>query len=203
MNAAEDFTNGQLLRAEGDIKIYILNSHGYRRHVPSPEAFNSYGFAWDTVKDILKTEIEQYPETNLIRVAGTPEVFLVADEKRQWITSPEVFEGSGFDWNAVVVVSSKDVDNFSRGPDVAVAIPATPAKPAEPATPTEPQSEEPISTEPATPAQPADPATPAQPAPPPPPPPPELDPPLLDDAVVALPVTSPPIVEKCGTCIAI
>lgn len=166
-NAAESFTIGQLLRAQGDIKVYVLNEHGYRRHIPSPEAFNSYGFDWDAVKDIPKTEIEQYPETKLIRIAGGIEVYRTVGQEREWITNPTIFEESGFDWNAIIVVTPEDANNFNRGVDITKAVPAVPATPAQPAIPTEPQSEEPIPTQPATPAQQA---TPAQPASPPPPP---------------------------------
>jgi len=149
---ANESTEGTLLRAEGDIKVYIVNTHGFRRHIPSPEAFNSYGFDWDAVKNVPQEEVESFPETNLIRIAGGTEVYRVAGEERQWVQNPTVFEKSGFDWNAVIVVTPKDAGHFNRGTDITKAIPASPATPA---VPTEPKAEELVPTEPAIPAQPA------------------------------------------------
>jgi len=127
---SDEPTDGTLLRAEGDSKVYIVNAHGFRRHIPSPEAFNSYGFDWDAVKDVPQEEVESFPETTLIRVAGSIEVYRVVGKERQWVKNPTIFEESGFDWNAVIVVTPDDAGHFNRGTDITEPIATTPAIPA-------------------------------------------------------------------------
>ena len=54
-----------LLKVNGDARVYIV-TNGYRRHIPSEAAFNSYGYRWTDILTVEQTQLDVYPEVNLI-----------------------------------------------------------------------------------------------------------------------------------------
>lgn len=80
-----------LVRMEGDIKVYALNDFGYKRHIINPSIFNSYGLKWDDVVTVSAKEIDSYPESYLVRETGNPKVYFLEDNKKRWIDSIESF----------------------------------------------------------------------------------------------------------------
>ena len=59
--AAGNYPEGVLLRAEGDIKVYLINNN-IKRWVSSIEVFNIHNFKWQNVKVVLKKEITAIKE---------------------------------------------------------------------------------------------------------------------------------------------
>src|SRR3989344_713508 len=58
---ADNYLDGVLLRAEGDIKIYLI-SNGTKKWVSSIEVFNLNNFKWQSVKTVSKKEISTIEE---------------------------------------------------------------------------------------------------------------------------------------------
>src|SRR3989344_8857460 len=58
---AGNYLDGVLLRAEGDIKVYLISS-GTKKWVSSIEVFNLNNFKWQSVKTVSKKEISTIEE---------------------------------------------------------------------------------------------------------------------------------------------
>ena len=58
---ADNYSDGSLLRAKGDIKVYLINNN-IKRWVSSIEVFNLHNFKWQNVKVVPKKEITAIKE---------------------------------------------------------------------------------------------------------------------------------------------
>src|SRR3989344_8163734 len=68
---AANYLDGSLLRAEGDIKVYLINNN-IRRWVSSIEVFNSRNLKWPDVRVVSKKEVMAIKEGEPIIVEPTP-----------------------------------------------------------------------------------------------------------------------------------
>ena len=59
-----------------------------------------------------------YADGTLLKSSDHPEVWLIQGGQRHWIPSPDVFNGDGFSWSAILVVSDADIDAIPQGSDV-------------------------------------------------------------------------------------
>ena len=59
-----------------------------------------------------------YPDGTLLKSADQPQVWLVKGGQRHLIPSPDVFNGDGFSWSAILVVSEAEINGIAQGPDV-------------------------------------------------------------------------------------
>ncbi len=124
-----------LIRTKGDIKVYVINEKGYKRHIPSPAVFKSYNYNWEDVVEVNKTESNYFPESKLIRAEGDYKVYYIEENKKRWIDSAETFQANGLDWNEVVVVNSIEIGQYPAGNPITDV--STPLPPTETIPPTE------------------------------------------------------------------
>lgn len=110
-----------LIRADGT-KVYALNDLGYKRHIFNPDIFNSYNLSWDDVADINQTELENYPDSNLVRQAGDEKVYYIEGTTRRWVKSTDAFNVNNFNWEAVQIINNIDINHYSIGVDVTVNV---------------------------------------------------------------------------------
>src|SRR3990167_8424091 len=68
---AANYSDGTLLRAEGDIKVYLVNNN-IKRWVSSLEVFNLNNFRWPDVRVVSKKEVTSIKEGEPIIVEPTP-----------------------------------------------------------------------------------------------------------------------------------
>lgn len=124
-NASNGIPEGALIRASGDIDVYIVKYVGskkFKRLILSPHVFNSYGHLhWEDVMDVGQSVVDSFTTSNLVRaaVAGDPKVFMLypagdAGEKR-WIPSVEIFNSWGFDWDSIYTINEIDRDAYIVG----------------------------------------------------------------------------------------
>ncbi len=59
-----------------------------------------------------------YSDGILIRADGYEEVYVLEDGLRRWIINPDVFNGLGYKWTNVRVISKEAVDNHALGNDL-------------------------------------------------------------------------------------
>lgn len=104
----DSYSEDELLKASDGSAVYIIIA-GMKRHIPSAEVFESYGFNWDDISVIPKAELENYPDVILIRGAGDVKVFLLAGGKKHWIPSVAVFNSKGYKWDMIILVNSTEV----------------------------------------------------------------------------------------------
>jgi len=104
LTAGDKHPNGSLLLRPGG-EVYTIKN-GQRRYIPSPLIFEAR-YRWDSLiqvsEDYLNTyprgENELYPDGLLISSATG--VYMMQNNVRQPITSPEVFESYGLNWGQV------------------------------------------------------------------------------------------------------
>jgi len=104
LTTGDKHPNGSLLLRPGG-EVYIIKN-GQRRYIPSPLIFEAR-YRWDSLiqvsEDYLNTyprgENELYPDGLLISSATG--VYMMQNNVRQPITSPEVFESYGLNWGQV------------------------------------------------------------------------------------------------------
>ncbi len=101
-----------LIRANGDYKVWLV-TNGIRHHVPNPEIFLDYGFAWTEVKDVPQATIDQYQLARLIRESKQGKIYyLSATGIKKWIPTAEIFSSYNNRWEDIQVISKKEMDSY-------------------------------------------------------------------------------------------
>jgi hypothetical protein len=106
--------NGSLLLAP-DGKVYVLRE-GKRRWVPSPLIFEAR-YRWESIiavsQEVINSyelgENEYYPDGLLIRGSG-PKVYMMQNNVKQHIWSPEVFESYGLSWSQIKRATDSEIN---------------------------------------------------------------------------------------------
>ena len=115
-----EINNGDLVRAAGDYKVYIINRN-CKRWIQSAEVFNFYEhFSFTTVKEISKSQLENYTESWLIRADGDKRVYEInADGTKHWLNiTAEGFTVSGRSWDMVYIINNQELDFYTTGADI-------------------------------------------------------------------------------------
>lgn len=102
-----------LIRVEGDPRVYVIVNN-FKRHVPNPAVFNSYGYKWSDIKVVPASESAKYQVTTLMRVQGDPKVYAIENGARKWITSPAEFNSKGYKWDAIVEVNAAEIAAYQE-----------------------------------------------------------------------------------------
>jgi len=81
MARPEDFglKEGDLIRAQGDFDIFIINQYGYKRLFLNPVIFNMYGHlgGWNAVKTVTPEVRDAFITSNLYRYSESPKVYFL------------------------------------------------------------------------------------------------------------------------------
>lgn len=121
------YTDGTLLRAIGDSRVWIINN-GWRRHIVSPRIFDFYGhFGFSNIVDVPQASIDQYALSAWVRVPLTEDpttwrIYEVnADASRHWITCADA-DNCGATWLSrggnpagIFTVNRAEMDYYSDG----------------------------------------------------------------------------------------
>lgn len=123
------FRDGTLLKSTAN-PIYVIE-HGRKRHILSPEIFESLGYRWKdviTVPDHILNEIksgpalagiDQHPDGTLVK-SSDEHIYLLEAGKKRWFSSPQVFLSWGYKWGRVITLSDERLAAYPSG----VPIPA-------------------------------------------------------------------------------
>jgi hypothetical protein len=128
MAKPEDYglKEGDLIRAEGDFDIFIINQYGYKRLFLNPTIFNIYGHlgSWKDVKTVSPATRDAFITSSLYRYSGSPKVYKleVTGEDTgilHWIdiTADEFFSQAG-KAEAIFTINKAELDWYSKGTDV-------------------------------------------------------------------------------------
>ena len=111
------YADDALMRAEGDTKVYLICA-GQKKHIISPEVFESYGFSWGDISVVSQDDIDDYPDVSLIRAAGDPKVYMLSGGKKHWIRTAAVFNNRGYKWEDIVIVNSTEEEAIPEGENI-------------------------------------------------------------------------------------
>lgn len=107
------------IKLANDSKVYYITEGGLKRHMPTSEAFLSYGNKWEDVAEVNQTELNAYPDSLLIRTIGDDKVYKIENGQKRWIKTAEVFNRLGYDWSKIAPVNQTELTAyFSGGPIV-------------------------------------------------------------------------------------
>lgn len=105
-----NFSNGSLIRAINDFKVYIINNN-YIRHILDGKIFDFYGHLnWNTIQEVDLSIVNSYQESFLIRADNDYKVYKIIDNKKHWlnITAKE-FVDLGYSWNEIYIINEEEL----------------------------------------------------------------------------------------------
>lgn len=102
----------QLIKSADSPKVYLIEN-GKKRHINDPTVFANSGYSWNNVVTVVNANVNAYTVSNLIRVAGTPEVYQLAINTKRHIPNPEVFNSYQYGWDNIMEVSQTEADAYS------------------------------------------------------------------------------------------
>lgn len=108
----------RLIRESGQPNIYYLSSSGIKKWIPTVDIFNSYNNSWADIQVVSKKEMASYPVSNLMRLAGSPDVYLISNTTKRLIPSITVFNNNNYDWNNVLEANQTEFNWFKTGSNV-------------------------------------------------------------------------------------
>ncbi len=125
--------HGDLIRAQGDTKIYLIHS-GQKRLITTEQVFGQMGFKMSNVKEldpqavmsipegpplVSREIIAPIPDRTLIRLKGTNQTYLIQGGKKCFIPDLETLQAQGYQWDQAVEVDKKTSDSIFTGIPIA------------------------------------------------------------------------------------
>jgi len=128
MAKPEDYglKEGDLIRAQGDFDVFIINQYGYKRLFLNPTIFNMYGHltgGWKAVKTVTPQVRDAFITSKYYRYVDSPKVYFleVTGEdtgKLHWINiSGENFLSQGGKPESIFIINKSEFNWYPRGTD--------------------------------------------------------------------------------------
>jgi len=131
--AEQDYLpKSSLIKGSGP-KVYVLENR-VKRWIPSAEIFESLGYNWNNINIISDTllgyypdgknlsKYDNYPNGTLLKGSG-PEIYLIENGERRWITGPEVMEKYQLEWRNIIRIDDDKLDRIKKDGNVGTAEP--------------------------------------------------------------------------------
>ena len=112
--------DGDLIRAAGDYKVYIIKGI-YKRHILDGRIFDFYGHLnWDAVKEVSDLQRDSYQDSALIRLDGGIKVYDVnGDKTKHWLNmTTDQFLATGRTPGMIYTVNADELNFYTAGADV-------------------------------------------------------------------------------------
>ncbi len=117
---AQTIKEGAMIRAIGDIDVYIVKYVGskqFKRLILSPSVFNSYGhLKWGDVMNVDKSVVDSFTTSELVRAVNDPKVYKLYPAgdtgQKRWVKTAEGFNRMGFDWDAIYEINAVDRNSY-------------------------------------------------------------------------------------------
>lgn len=113
------YPTARLFRLPGEKKIYYVTDNGFRRHIPNPATFESYGFKWWNVVYPTHEDLMSYPLHTLITLDGSRDVYFLQPGNpatRHWLETPQAINrlvpGS---WDEIASVNAIEFYSYPLG----------------------------------------------------------------------------------------
>jgi hypothetical protein len=125
----EDYNlkEGDLIRAEGDLDIFIINQYGYKRLFLNPTIFNMYGHlngGWDAVKTVATATRDAFITSTHYRYVNEDKVYHMAVTGEDtgtihWLNmTGENFLSQGGKSEAIFTINKSEFEWYSKGADM-------------------------------------------------------------------------------------
>lgn len=110
-SVVDKYQDAFMIKETGNNDIFYLNGAGIKKLITTADVLYSYGKASD-VQVLSKKEIESYPLSNLIRLDGSNDIYLVSGDTKKHITSAKVFNKHKYNWNYIISVNQTDFNSY-------------------------------------------------------------------------------------------
>lgn len=127
MAKPEDYglKEGDLIRAQGDFDIFIINQYGYKRLFLNPAIFNMYGHlgGWKAVKTVAPAVRDAFITSRLFRYSESPKVYYLEvtggdTGNLQWVNmTAESFLAQGGKSEQIFTINKSELDWYPKGAD--------------------------------------------------------------------------------------
>jgi len=124
----EDYNlaEGNLIRAEGDHNVYIINQHGYKRLLLNVEIFAMYAHlgGWEAVNIVSAETRDAFVTSHYYRYVGSPKVYYLEITGEDtgvlhWLNmTAEEFINQGGDFNAVFIINEQELNWYPVGDEM-------------------------------------------------------------------------------------
>ncbi|MGW2188495.1 hypothetical protein [Streptomyces sp. NPDC001719] len=111
--------NGRRLKGFDSPAIYLILD-GKRRWIPNPNTYNNLFRGWDGVQSVVDiNSIDDGGQLSDGAILGkspnAPEVYLISNGLKRWITSPAAMDKYDFAWNKIVNLSPVAIGAIPNG----------------------------------------------------------------------------------------
>jgi len=101
-----------LIRATNQAKVYKIIDNK-RLWIPTAESFARMGNNWSDIQDINESEVNQYPQLKLARLANSHMVYYLTENgSKRHIPTAEAFNSYNYNWTDIVEVSSDIINSY-------------------------------------------------------------------------------------------
>lgn len=116
--APQGLKDGDLIRHGTEPEIYVIWG-SYRRYLRN-DVLKLYGFENRPVTSVSSEVFNRYTTSNYIRSINGEKVYAVwPDGTKHWLNiTPQQWDASGRDWNAIFIVNDLEVNFYATGPDI-------------------------------------------------------------------------------------
>ena len=115
-----EISNGSLIRAAGDFKVYIVKDT-YKRWIQSADIFGCYGHLnFDAVQEVSSAVRDAYTNSYLVRAVGDTKVYEInGDMSKHWLNmTAEQFIATGRTAEMISEINQCELDLYTTGADV-------------------------------------------------------------------------------------
>lgn len=121
-----NYADGTIVREKNKPEVYVV-ADGQKKHILDPNSFTALGYNWNNIVivpanslGIFKNSTPMnsnsiHPEGALIRVEGTPTVYVIKGGKKVPISDIQLFNTRKYDWKKVLVVKNNQANKFDTG----------------------------------------------------------------------------------------
>lgn len=122
ISSIQNFSEGSLLRAKGDIDVYVIKYSGskkFKRLILNTMVFENYRhLRWSDVIDVDRDILDSFATSDLVRVAKDSRVFKLFPSgdagKKRWVSTSNVFARMRLDWDAIYEINRFDRDSYAE-----------------------------------------------------------------------------------------
>jgi len=109
----QKYPNLRLAKLSTNDTIYYINlAKKIKKPHLNMDIFFGYGNKLDDVETLSEDDLNIYNEPILAKTKNSPQIYLVKEGFKKLITSPAIFESSGYKWKNILEISEQDLENY-------------------------------------------------------------------------------------------
>lgn len=111
VKAEPTFVEGTLVKSSDYPAVYRITD-GKRKHIPSPQIFESRGYSWDNIRIVSRQEIESVPEIKLLKTYGDANMYYIDNLQKRVLKTDDVINSYGLSKADAFLVEKQEIDAY-------------------------------------------------------------------------------------------